>query len=309
MMKSISICILEKDAQYLKAFMSVVAADHAGYTVKARSVCDGDCGEDVDACIRFEPCVGGSQGSCGKAIQPVCGRYAGVGAILREAKTFALDRGAGNVIAGGAVQRYAEPPGLQQKFEQGALICVHALAGGVGTSFTAIGIGRELSRYRGECVLYLSIEDVENLGLYPEGAGALRAEETLYRYFKLSGRSADPEEFGRLCLAAAARDEYGLYRFAPDEGLCSFAGLSCGDLYIFLRRISASLGLTRIVLDFGTRLHFLSEFTSIAEDGEAILFKVEEAAFSRYEEDTCGLTNVFGKEIKEICDSFTGEKL
>ena len=91
-MKNISICILDNDAHYVKAFMSVVALEHAGFVVGARSVCNGECAKNVDVCIRFEPCVGGAQGSCEKAFQPGCGRHAGVSAILSEARAFAIDR-------------------------------------------------------------------------------------------------------------------------------------------------------------------------------------------------------------------------
>ena len=56
-MKGITFCLLDNDAQYIKAFMSVVAAEYPGYTVKARHMCYADCSEDVDACIRFAPYI------------------------------------------------------------------------------------------------------------------------------------------------------------------------------------------------------------------------------------------------------------
>ena len=303
---------MDKDAEYAKAFTEVVALDHAGYGVKTRGACGGpDCGNDVDVCIGFgaegagwqdqigrcgedvDVCIGfGAEaadprdqaGRCGKAMVPKGGRYAGVGAILREARAFVLDRimaagrqgsmggwdshGGRDSIGGWDIPGGAEWAGAAA-FGAGALVCVYGRAGGLGTSSAAIGIGREFARYRGEKALYLSMEDSEDAGLFPDGLSAMRSEEALYRYIRVLKDGATPEAFAQVFSAAAARDEYGLYRIAPDDGLNRLAGLEPSGLYGFLRHIGAALGLSRIVLDFGTRLHLLSAFAANLAPEEA----------------------------------------
>ena len=330
-MKDISFCILDNDPQYIKAFMSVVAADYAGCSVRARSVCDAGCSADVDACVSFGSYIDRVQRSCDKALLPACGRYGGVGAILREIKNFVTGKKPEQISYGKAMRNRPGTPAPLSPFDPGTLVCVYASAGGIGTSVSAIGIARELSRYRGEQVMYLSLEDLEDPGLYPADLGAMRSSEVLYRYFRASSSELAPDDvFARLFKSAAMRDEYGLFRFAPDDGLCSFAELAPEELYIFLSRITASLGLTRIVLDFGTRLHFLTAFAAGTDENETTMIKISSAnkgsgqnaddgsvltaAFTRCGEDIktyrdeteIGLANTFGREVKELCDRIGG---
>lgn len=325
MKKSISVCILDKDAQYKKSFMSVIAAEHPGYSVTARSICGGDCSGETDVCIRFESCVDGSMGSCEKAFRPSCGRYAGVSEILREAKVFAL---------GKITERCSETlpvfPDVSP-LHPGTLLCLFSSAGGAGTSVAAIGIGRELSRYRGEQVLYLSLEDIEDPSLFPSGLDSMRMEETLYQYFRILKKGNGASALNRLFTFAAMRDEYGLYRLAPDLGLCSLSGLGPSDLYSFLAQIAGALNLNRIVLDFGTRLHFLASFADLAdEDGPLFvhvqkqgtgkgyfsggLFSPETVISHRADmtrkpvnEGEISLADDLGYEIRTLCDRILGQ--
>ena len=334
MANSVYLCILDNDPQYIKTFMSVVAEGYSGYTVSARACCEGNCEELMDACIHFGQLPGDKISSCSKAFKPECGRYAGVREILHETKTFLLGKNAeqGSVripkVSERSTFRTAEVsrPKLEP-FGAGMLLCFHAFSGGVGTSLSAIGAGRELSRYRGEQVLYLSLEDIENCSLYPPHLSAMRIEETLYRYFRVQGAGSSGDELRKLFSTAAVRDEYGLFRLAPDEGICSLAGLTPGDLYIFLNKIAEALELTRIVLDFGTRIHFLSSFATLIEDEEAIFIKVihvdENSSYGETEriipgireackitfsrrEDSFDFVGTFGREIKVLCDQVLG---
>ncbi|MCL2111232.1 MAG: hypothetical protein FWH32_03055 [Clostridiales bacterium] len=329
MLKNISICILDGDAHYVKAFMGAVALDYTGFEVRARAACGDDCAGDVDVCVGFG-LAEGIRENCGKAFVPTCGRYGGVGAVLAEAKAFA----AGRVTEQGAVQQGR--PAAAPTLRSGTLVCVYACAGGIGASAAAIGIGRELARYRGERALYLSLEDSEDPGLFPPDVRAMRAEEAIYRYLRLVKNGASPADFERLFHAAAACDEYGLYRLAPDDGPGSLASLATTDVRIFLGHFAAALGLTRVVLDFGTRLHALAAFACLLEEGEAFFLEALsdgdegdrkrkagfgagepsfEAAFPRCEEDirkldggmAIGLANAFGLVVKEVCDRIVGE--
>ena len=334
MANSVSLCILDNDPQYIKTFMSVVAEGYSGYTVSAKTSCEGDCEDLMDACIHFGQLFGEKNAYCSKAFKPECGRYAGVREILHGVKTFLLgkspEQGRVRIPKVSETNTLWGAGGSRPKFEpfsSGTLLCFHAFAGGVGTSLSAIGAGRELSRYRGEQVLYLSLEDIENLSLYPAHLSAMRVEETLYRYFRVQSEGSARNELNKLFSAAAVCDEYGLYRLAPDEGICVLAGLVPGDLYAFLHSIAEALELTRIVLDFGTRIHFLSSFATLLEDDEAIFINVIQAdedssnratersipgirearkiAFSRCE-GSFDFVGTFGREIKVLCDQILG---
>ena len=334
MMNSISICIIEKDARYIDAFINTVALCHPGYAVTGRNVCGGECPENIDACICFEPCTvkeedpGVDGGRCEKSFVPSCGKYAGVSRILGEARAFILGR---EEVSERGPGRASETQYFHRPFEQGALVVVFSRAGGAGASTAAVGIGRELARYRGDSVLYLSHEDIEDAGLFPYGVHAMGMGETLYRYLRIADSKAEPESFVRLFRAAAGRDEYKLYRFCPDDNLNRLACLSPAELYIFLKRACSALKLTRIVLDFGTRLQSLRAFIAQLEEGEAVFVEVcadekrvagkknsipdegiqpLRASFPYCEEDIknvdghteVGLANNFGLAVKEVCD-------
>jgi|GEM_PF-2190709 len=369
---NISLCILDRDSYFTKAFMGTVALDHAGFAVRARSACGPDCLKDVDACIDFGQDEAEEREHCEKAFQPLCGKYAGVEAILREARAFVSGRGSGvdasvrgRVDAGARVgvdplTRVGVDAGARGSvgagarasvgafgacqdcgmdappFRSGALVCVYACAGGLGASTAAIGTGRELARYRGERVLYLSLEDAEDPGLFPAGVRAQRAEELLFRYLRFLRTGGARGTCAELFRAAPGSDEYGLLRLAPDDGLGSLAGLLPEELYDFLSRFADALKLTRIVLDFGTRLYFLKEFAALLESGDALFVEATASddecsrkrkaifgaddqavavAFPYCEEDVrrldryvdIGLANAFGLAVKELCDKITGD--
>jgi len=334
---NISLCIIDRDTYFAKAFMRTVALDHAGFSVRARSACGPDCLKDVDACVDFGQDEAEGLAHCGKAFQPSCGKYAGVESVLREVRAFVSGHGNGGAGIPVSENHFDYRVGAQQ-LGQGVLVCVYACAGGIGASTAAIGIGRELARYRGERVLYLSLEDSEDPGLFPPGVHAQRAEELLFRYLRSLRMGCARDAAADLFCAAPGCDEYGLFRLAPDDGLCSLAGLSPQELYDFLLRFVDALKLTRVVLDFGTRLYFLKEFAAMTENGEALFIEAtasdEEgsrkrkvildaedhaiaASFPYCEEDVrkferytdIGLANAFGLAVKELCDRITGESL
>jgi len=327
-MKNYTVCILDKDIHYTKAFIKAVAVGHTGFSVIARHDCGADCPEETDVCLRFEP-EDKNGGTCEKSFRPACGKYGGVTAILSEAGKFAFDR---DMAAGKGALKYGD--GVSP-LNAGSLLCAYAYKGGLGTSCAAIGIGREFARYRGEKAMYLSLEDIEDEGLFPAGLSAMRTEEVLYRYLRLIKLSGGNDEADRLFVSAVARDEYGLYRFAPDTGAGSLAGVTAGELYILLANVSRALGLSRIVLDFGTRLNFLFEFASFIKPEEALFVEMRQegggsgsikrqgllneerrlsAAFPYCAEDIrktdgytdVGIANAFGLAVKELCDRIEG---
>ena len=334
-MNNYIVCLFDKDIHYATAFMKVVAVEHTGYSVGTRSECGEGCSDEFDVCIGFGIC-GSARASCEKAFEPGCGRYGGVAAILSEARKFIIDR---SYAYGNTASNYSSGTGQEivTHFNTDALVCVHSFAGGLGTSCAAIGIGRELARYRGEQVVYLSLEDAEDAGLCPVSLRAMRAEEALYRYLRLINTGTGQEGFGRLFGAAFARDEYGLFRLAPDETTNSLASLAPGELYLFLKYVYRSLALGRIVLDFGTRLNYLKQFAAFPAGTETLFIEVRQegsndhetaralfiddncfaAAFNVCDEDIrrqggyteVGIANSFGLSVKETCDRILGDRL
>jgi hypothetical protein len=95
-------------------------------------------------------------------------RHAGVASILDAARRVVLDRALAGPETGGGTSRRCEA-GFAGAPDGEKTICLHALAGGVGTSCCAIGIGRELARYRAKRVLCLSLEDRESAALCLSG--------------------------------------------------------------------------------------------------------------------------------------------
>ena len=89
-MNNFSICIIDDDKDFVGAFAGAVALGHPGYSVMGRRICAGECPEDVDVCICFDIC--GKGGRCEKSFAPACGKYAGVSAILAEARAFMLQQ-------------------------------------------------------------------------------------------------------------------------------------------------------------------------------------------------------------------------
>ena len=332
-MKNYNVCLFDKDIHYAAAFMKVVAIEHPGYNVDIRGECGEGCSDDFDVCIGFG-ISGGARASCEKAFEPGCGRYAGAAAILSEARKFILDRTDAYGIAAAKLVKGTGREAVTY-FDPESLVCVHSFAGGLGTSCAAIGIGRELARYRGEQVAYLSLEDAEDAGLYPASLRAMRAEEALYRYLRLINTGTGQEGFDKLFSAAFARDEYRLFRLAPDELTNSLAGLAPGELYLFLNYIYRALGLCRIVLDFGTRLNYLKQFAAFPAGTETLIIEVRqkernypETAKSLFKDDKCfaavfnvcdedvrrqggytevGIANSFGLSVKEACDRILGD--
>jgi hypothetical protein len=216
------------------------------------------------------------------AIPVFVDRYAGVAAILDTVRGVVLDKAlVGPEPVGGILRRggagFAGAPDGEKT------ICLYALAGGVGTSCAAIGIGRELARYREKRVLYISLEDREQAALCPAcspgvksgsvpGAGAgigtgsgMSTEEVLYRLMRCRKDGADPETVARLLRESVRPDEYGLFRLRGNIGLNSLAALGIQDVLDLLCAFEDALTVDFLILDFGTRLHALGEFADICE--------------------------------------------
>lgn len=332
-MKNLSICIVDSDTNYIEAFARVLAFDHAGHTLVSKKECAGDCQQDFDLCLNFDGAY--KTDGCQKMYEPRCGKYEGVCVILAEIRAFLLDQAIpGTLKNDGNVKDVST-------LNESVLVCVYACAGGIGTGCASIGLGREFARYRGEKAIYISLEDVEDRRLYPLNLTAMCAEESIYRYLRLLNSNDRKESYTALFEAAASSDEYGLFRFAPDDGLGSFARFTPAELYIFLQHLVAALDFERVILDFGTRLHYLTSFANILTSDTAVFvetlpespdtespgrkrvsvfendheYRTHSMVFPFCKEDIrsvngcidVGLANSFGLAVKNLCDQIRGD--
>jgi hypothetical protein len=319
-MKNISLCILNHDAGWAKAFLRTVSLDHPGFAVTFKTAC-GECTHEYDACLNL---TGKDAVTCPCVCVPSCGKYGGATALLASANAFAVTR----AMAPSAPQ--GNFPFLLQSGEVDGsrVICVHARAGGVGASCVSIGIGRELSRYRDAKAVYLCLTDWESPALLPVScAAAMPSETLLFRSLRLRDREGKPEgsdataALAVLVRAAVLPDEYGLLRLGVDQGLNALSALTAREALGLIGLIDKAVGPAYFVLDFGTRGRLLDDVCEICEP---IIFEVmregrtEEASaregcllFPECPEDIrrlgermdVALANAFGLKIKELCDT------
>jgi hypothetical protein len=294
---------MDRDEEFVRAFVRAAALDHPGFDITVRGACGADCAREFDVCL----CAKDAQVSCGKPLilgnrQP-CGdpagekhpsiyKYAGVSAILAEVRRLTFDRLflEGDAGAGGEKIPANLPRG-------GALICAYSLQGGAGTSCCAIGVGRELARYRDKKTLYLSLEDYESKALSPGGGAGMRAEEMLYRYFRLTNRETPDGAYYGLLQTAFAPDAYGLLRLKPDRGFNSLSALGVPTLCTLLALALPACEAEMTVLDFGTRLRFLKAFSDVTEP---VFLEVRREAAVPDAEVWADGENLFGPDVPRV---------
>jgi hypothetical protein len=304
-MRNISLCILNQEEGWNQAFLRAAALDHPGFSVTFKLGCGEDCARNYDACL---PITGTEPAPCPCTFVSASGRYAGVTALLAEAKIFAASRLLGTAAVSGdfaMLSALGEPDGAR-------IVCVHARAGGAGASCAAIGIGRELARYRDAKAVYLCLTDLESAALLPAVCeAAMPAETLLYRCRRLAGRGEDTAALETLIRAAALPDEYGLLRFGAGRGVNAFSALTAPELAGLIVLLERAVGPAFFVLDFGTRQRLLEDFCEICE---AACVEASRAVFPECPEDIrtvegrigVSLTNAFGSQIKKWCDSLLG---
>jgi hypothetical protein len=124
------------------------------------------------------------------------------------------------------------------------------LAGGCGASAVAIGIGRELTAYRGKQAFYVSLEDVESDSLCVSAPPG-RRNVCDFLYAMLKERDV---EMRRFMESHIHRDSYGLERFLPSAGANDLARLGKDALERFFKTLCGSGRFDVIVLDMGNGL-------------------------------------------------------
>jgi hypothetical protein len=328
-MKRMALCIMDTDKGYAQAFAHVVAVDHPGYAVALREGC-ADCPRACDVCLCVSA-TGVDGAACDRCIPLTDERKcAGVSAVLAEARRFVAEK---------RLEKRENEQGTGSPLafagEVDGLVCVYAKAGGVGASVTALGIARELTRYRGRRALYLCVTETEAQTLAPSGGAAMRAEAFLYHYLRLRSdkpaAAAVDADIVALARAAAPADGYGLHRLAPDADANSLSALGAPALLAAIADFKRALALDMVVIDFGTRRRFLREFLDgadpalvevrperpagggmpAAQTDDGTLLFVNPVC---HEDIRCaggrtevGLANAFGLAVKQCCDRILGE--
>lgn len=125
------------------------------------------------------------------------------------------------------------------------------ISGGAGTSSIALGVARQLSRYKEKRVLYLSFEDFESDELYENKEESTKNSNDIV-YYLLQGRSdAVVDFFERFTF----KDEYGVERLSPSSMRNELSSLNITELHNLLSIIWGTGRYEYIILDLGNNLN------------------------------------------------------
>lgn len=177
-------------------------------------------------------------------------------------------------------------------------------AGGAGCTSAAAAFGRELCRYHGKNVLYVSLEEIESTGdMFECHEGVKNTGEYLYHMFK--GDSSFLESY-------ILRDDYGLEAFAPVSGRNPLRNLDAEELLQFFSALMDSGRFNVIIADIGNSLdEAAAALMTIA--GKLCMIKTEssstrENSYRQFLKHQCGdemLSKIVGfTMVKESEEAF-----
>jgi cellulose biosynthesis protein BcsQ len=125
------------------------------------------------------------------------------------------------------------------------LVSVCASAGGVGCTSVALGICQELSRFYGEKVLYVSLEEFESTSIYFRCSSIEPNNITRYLYgILIDDHQPRPASEGFMI-----KDIYGISAFHPARGRNPLRELSANEFIEFMNAITKANSFTYIILD------------------------------------------------------------
>lgn len=128
------------------------------------------------------------------------------------------------------------------------LLAFASWAGGTGCSTIAMMVSRELCRFYGKRVLYLSFESIEStenfIGSY---SGSKPVGQYLYNLFKDKGKKPFIESY-------IIRDEFGVEAFAPTKGRNPLKDMGEREFCVFLESIAGSGRYDAVIMDLGNCL-------------------------------------------------------
>lgn len=274
-MKNISICLIDTDSEFEKTFAKTVSLDYSGYFItviefdiaNVQPLSHRDISShDIFLISEKIPLEESFLNSYISRIIFLCDsndnikekancifRYAGVEKIILLAKNMVLTNRL--VLSPNHVTSKSQFYDIPDE----SLMLLFSTIGGVGLSSAAIGIGRELSRYRNKKIMYISLEDFENSKLCASKINNHPSlEEFLYRFYRFEKEGRSQPEMEMLVRNSVGIDEYGMYRIKPDNGMNSISTLDVNSLSLILSHLKQALSLDYFILDVGTRITFLT---------------------------------------------------
>ncbi len=121
-------------------------------------------------------------------------------------------------------------------------------SGGSGCSTVAVETARELNRFYGRKVMYLSFEETESTeNFMQEHSGAFSLSRYLYHLLKNGGKAPFIESY-------IVKDEYGVESFMPEKGRNPLKKLSVRELCTFLDAVISEGRYDTFVMDLGVGL-------------------------------------------------------
>lgn len=137
-------------------------------------------------------------------------------------------------------------------------------AGGTGCSTLSMMVGRELCRFYGKRVLYLSLEEVESTQNFIESySGSKTMGQYLYHLYKEHGKRPFIESY-------IIKDEFGVEAFVPTRGRNPLKSMESDEFMVFLESVANSGRYDVILMDLGNDLSSVN--TSCIEIAERICF-------------------------------------
>ncbi len=168
----------------------------------------------------------------------------------------------GNVryLSADLIFAYGELTGREIVFPEEKGVAVYTFSsarGGSGCTSVAMGCAQELKRFRGERVIYISLEEIESTARYMCTEGGKGITEFLY--YLLSGRE-------RICSCIedfVCADDYGVEAFRPGKGINPLRNLNEEEFMRFFNYILRCGRYDIVIFDAG---NFLNEISIKAMD-------------------------------------------
>ena len=142
---------------------------------------------------------------------------------------------------------FADTEMISDNTERTTLVSLCASSGGVGCTSIALGICQELSRFYGEKVLYVSLEEFESTSAYFHCSSIELNNVTKYLYGILTvDHRPRPASDGFMI-----KDIHGISALFPARGRNPLRELSTNELIEFINAITEDNIFTYIILDCG----------------------------------------------------------
>ena len=187
-------------------------------------------------------------------------------------------------------------------------------SGGTGCTTVTMAAAQELCRFRGNKVLYLSLEELESTGYYIRNDAGMKGSALyLYELFDKMYRYGENRETDNGSIPFLdkhiIRDEFGVEAFAPGQGRNPLRELNVGELVKFLASLIDSGRFDTILMDMGQWLS--KPALKCLELAEKIIVVNDKAYDSlRYDSYICHMVNNCGEAVMDkvikVCNDKDG---